>query len=79
MSSLDFDLDTQMHRLETQWRMACESSIVARTDYQILVAGTKAGAGLLEMARERMKRAEELKVRIMANIERLEADMFDRD
>jgi hypothetical protein len=54
MSSLDFDLDTQMSRLELEWREAYESSIVARSDYQILAASTKASANLLDMAHERL-------------------------
>ena len=79
MSSLDFDLDTQMNHLEMEWRKAYESSIVARSDYQILASSTKAGANLLEMARERLDRTEALKARIMARIERLEDNMLGQD
>jgi hypothetical protein len=79
MSSLDFDLDTQMSHLEMEWRQAYESSILARSDYQILAASSKANANLLDMARERLDRSEALKARIMAKIERLENKMFDRD
>jgi hypothetical protein len=79
MSSLDFDLDTQMCHLESEWRHAYDSSMVARADYQTLAASTKANAGLLDMARERLDRAEALKARIMAKIERLEDNLTGRD
>jgi hypothetical protein len=79
MSSLDFDLDTQMSHLEMEWRQAYESSIIARSDYQILAGSTKANANLLDMARERLDRAEALKARIMAKIEHLEYNMLGQD
>jgi hypothetical protein len=79
MSSLDFDLDTQISRLELEWRQAYESSIVARSDYQILAASTKASANLLDMAHERLDRIEALKARIMAKIERLEDNMLGEE
>jgi hypothetical protein len=86
MSSLDLELDTQMVDLDTQvvdfdaqmvdleyeWRHAYEASIIARADYQSLAASTAATAELLDMARERLDRAEAMKSRIMAKIERLE-------
>ena len=79
MSSLDFDLDLHMNRLEGEWRQAYESSIVARADYQSLAASRKANADLLDMARERLDRSEALKARIMAKIERLEDSILGRD
>jgi hypothetical protein len=79
MSSLDFDLDTQMNHLETEWRQAYESSIVARFDYQVLAASTKANASLLDMARQRLDRTEALKARIMAKMERLEDNILGQD
>jgi hypothetical protein len=79
MSSLDLDLDAHMNNLETEWRQAYESSIVARADYQSLAASPKAKADLLDMARERLDRTEALKARIMAEIERLEDTMLGRD
>ncbi len=79
MSSLDFDLDSRMNDLEQEWRQAYESSIVARTDYQFLVANPKAKVKLIELARERLDRTEALKARIMAKIERLEDSMLGRD
>jgi hypothetical protein len=72
MSSLDLDLDTQIISLELEWRQAYETSIVARADYQALAAGPGANADLLDAAKERLDRAEALKARIMARIERLE-------
>ena len=41
MSSLDFDLDSQMSHLETEWRRAYETSIAARDELQALVAAVK--------------------------------------
>ncbi len=79
MSSLDLDLDTQMNNLELEWRQVYEGSMVARADYQALAANPKANARLLDAARERLDRAEALKARIMAKIERLEDYMLSRD
>jgi hypothetical protein len=79
MSSLDFDLENHMSRLEREWRRASDSSMIARADYQILAASPKVNPTLLDMARERLKRAEALQARIMAKIERLEDDMFGQD
>jgi hypothetical protein len=79
MSSLDFDVDTQMSYLEIEWRRVCESCILARADYQILTASNKASANLIDMARERVERTEALKRRIMAKIERLEDNVLGQD
>jgi hypothetical protein len=79
MSSFDLDLDTQMSNLELEWRQGYEASIAARADYQKLAANPKANADLLDAARERLDRAEALKARIMAKIERLEDQVLRRD
>jgi hypothetical protein len=79
MSSLDFDLDSRMNNLEQEWRLAYESSIVARADYQSLAAGPKTDTKLLDLARDRLERTEALKARIMAKIERLEDSLLGRD
>ncbi len=79
MSSLDFDLDSRMNNLEQEWRLAYESSIVARADYQSLAAGPKTDAKLLDLARDRLDRTEALKARIMAKIERLEDSLLGHD
>jgi hypothetical protein len=79
MSSLDFDLDMTMSRLEREWRQAYESSVVARSDYQILAASTKVNNSLLDMARERVERSEAQKARILAKMERLEDNLLGRD
>jgi len=76
VSSLDFDLDTQMNSLEMEWRQAYDSLIVARAEYQSLAASREANADLLDTAHERMERAEALKARVMAKIERLEGSML---
>jgi hypothetical protein len=78
MSSLDLDLDSQMNSLESEWRQVYEASIVARADYQSLAAGPTGNADLLERARDRLDRAEALKARIMAKIERLEDNLLDQ-
>jgi hypothetical protein len=79
MSSLDFDLDSRMNSLEQEWRQAYQSSIVARADYQSLVAIPKTDSRLLDLALERLDRTEALKARIMAKIERLEDTLLGRD
>jgi hypothetical protein len=79
MSSLDLDLDAHMNNLETEWRQAYESSMVARADYQSLAANKKVKAGLLDLARERLERTEALKARILAKIERLEDSISGQD
>ncbi len=79
MSSLDFDLDSQMNRLEFEWRQGYEASINARAEYQALAANPKASLDLLDAARERLDRAEALKARIMAKIERLEDHILSQD
>ena len=79
MSSLDFDLDSQMAHLESEWRQAYEHSVEARVDYQALAANPKADANQLDLARERMDRAEAVKERIMVRIERLESLLLGQD
>ena len=79
MSSLDFDLDSRMNSLEQEWRQAYQSSIVARADYQSLVAIPKTDSRLLDLALDRLDRTEALKARIMAKIERLEDSLLGRD
>jgi len=79
MSSLDFDIDAQMMQLETEWRQAYEASVVARADYQKLAADRMADAALLDMARERLDRAEAVTAQIMIRIERLEANLLGQD
>jgi len=76
MSSLDFDVATQMSHLEMEWRRAYESSIVARADYQTLAVSPKVNANILDMARERLHRTEALKARIMAEIEGIEDNLL---
>jgi hypothetical protein len=75
----DADFDTQMNRLEFEWRQGYEASIAARADYQALAADRNANAASLDAARERLDRAEALKSRIMAKIERLEDHILSRD
>ena len=79
MSSLDLDLDAHMNNLETEWRQAYESSMIARAEYQALAASPKVNARLIDLARERLDRTEALKSRILAKIERLEDSILGQD
>jgi hypothetical protein len=72
MSSLDFDLDSQMSHLEAEWRQAYETSIGARAELQALAASPKPSAAAIAKAQTRLDRAEGAKAHIMAKIERLE-------
>lgn len=79
MSSLDFDLDTQMSHLETEWRQAYETGIAVRAELQSLAAIRKPNALLMAKAHARLEQAENVKARIMAKIERLEDSVLGRD
>jgi hypothetical protein len=78
MSSVHLDLDVQMVNLESEWRQVYEDSIIARADYQSLAADRTSNAALLDVARERLDKADALKARIMAKIERLEFAVLGR-
>jgi hypothetical protein len=58
MSSLDFELDSRMDGLELEWRQAHEAYIIARAEYLALTANSKANAAAIELARERLQRAQ---------------------
>jgi hypothetical protein len=79
MSSLDFELDSQVSNLESEWRQAYEAGNVARADLNALAASPRIKASVIEQARERVNRSEALKARIMAKIERLEDNFLGRD
>jgi hypothetical protein len=81
VSSLDFDFDfdVQMVTLEHEWRQVYEASMNARADYQSLSASKGATAELLDIAREKLDRAEAMKARIMTKIERLEDSLLGQD
>jgi hypothetical protein len=72
MTQYDTDLDIEMNRLEFEWRQGYEASIAARAVYQGLAANPNAKVELLDAALERLDRAEAVKSKIMAKIERLE-------
>jgi hypothetical protein len=76
MSSLDFDLDTKLTDLELEWRLAYDASMVARAEYQALAANPKGRVGAMDLARERLDRAESRKWHIMAKIERLDDSLL---
>jgi hypothetical protein len=79
MSSLDFELDSQMSSLESEWRRAYESSAAARAELQALLAGPKTRSLVIARAQMQLERAETLKARIMAKIERLEDSFLGRE
>jgi hypothetical protein len=72
MSSLDLELDRRTDDLELEWRVAREASIIARAEYLALGANLKANAAAIDIARERLRRAEATEARILAKIELLE-------
>ncbi len=72
MSNLDFDLDSRMRSLESEWRQAYDLSMAARTELQALAATRAPNTLILAKAHDRLERAEGLKARIMEKIERLE-------
>jgi hypothetical protein len=79
MSSLDFDLDSQMCHLETEWRQAYETTIAARAELQALAAATKPNASAIARAQTRLERAEGAKSHIMTKIERLEDRLLNQN
>jgi hypothetical protein len=79
MSNLDFDLDSRMSCLESEWRHAYEVSIAARKVLEVLGESPKPDASALAKAQDRLERAEDLKARIMAKIERLEHSILGND
>jgi hypothetical protein len=79
MSSIDFELDSQMSHLESEWREADEASNVARADLRALEASSTIRPSIIEHARERLNRSETLKARIMAKIESLEGGFLGHE
>jgi hypothetical protein len=79
MSTLDLDLDSQMSNLESEWRQAYESSISAREELQALARTQDAKSTSFTRACQRLDRAEAMKARVMAKIERLEDSILGRD
>jgi hypothetical protein len=76
MSSLDLELDGKMDDLELKWREAREASIIARAEFRALGANPSANAGPLDLARERLRRAEETEARMVAKLELLEDSLL---
>ena len=79
MSSLDFDLDSQMCHLESEWRQAYEISIAARAELQALAGVFKPSPVAVAKAQSRLERAEGAKAHIMSKIERLEDRLLGQD
>ena len=76
MSSLDFELDSRIDDMELEWRQAHEAQVIARAEYLALAANPEANASVIELARERLRRAEGIETRIFAKIEQLEDSML---
>jgi hypothetical protein len=76
MSSLDLELDSRMDDLELEWREAREASIIARAEHLVLGANPEANADLINIVRDRLRRAETREARIYAKIELLEDSML---
>ena len=74
VSSLDleFDFDSRVNKLETEWREALEANLVARAAYHALTANRHSDVESLDRARERLERSEALKGHIMNKIDQLE-------
>jgi hypothetical protein len=72
MSRRDLEFDSQMRNLESEWRQAYDIAMAARAELQALAAIPKSNAVILAKAHDRLERAEGLKARAMAKIERLE-------
>jgi hypothetical protein len=79
LSSLDFDLDSQMCHLETEWRQAYDTTIAARAELQVLTAAIKPNASAIARAQTRLEKAEGAKSHIMAKIERLEDRLLNQN
>ncbi len=69
-SPVQCDHDTMLNELELEWRRHYEAAMLARADFQYLAA-RKAGAESLDLAKERLDRAEAHKARVLATIDRL--------
>ena len=79
MSSLDFDLDSRMSHLESEWRQAYETGIAARAQLQALAATAKPSISAIAKAQTCLERAEGAKAHIMAKIERLEERILSQN
>lgn len=70
MNQVELDADARLNELELEWRRHYEAAMLARAEYQYLAA-RNAGADSLDLAKERLDRAEALKARVLATIDRL--------
>ena len=55
MSSLDFELDSQMSHLESEWRQATQAGNDVRAELKALAASPTVKAIMIEQARERLE------------------------
>lgn len=76
MSSLDLELDGRISDLELEWRQAHEATGIARAEFLALGANLEANAATIDIARERLRRAEVTEARIFAKIEILEDNIL---
>jgi hypothetical protein len=68
-----------MSNLESELRNAYEISVAARAELLALAANSKPDASTIAKAQVRLERAEGLKARIIAKIERLEDSVLGQD
>jgi len=77
VNNLDFDIDSQMTRLELEWHQAFEAGMLARADFESLKSSVKPDPGRLQQAVDRLERAEAVKARVMIKIEKLEESLLE--
>jgi hypothetical protein len=78
MRTFNFDFDSQISGLESEWRQAYQSGLEARADVQALISQPEPDRLVLAGAHDRLERAESMKASIMAKIERLEKRILGR-
>jgi len=79
MGNFGIDLDSQLSHLEAEWRDAYESGSVARAEFLAVMVSPEFKLSTFDQARDRLDRAEAVKVQIIARMDRLEADTIQRD
>ena len=78
MQTTNYDLDTKLVTLESEWRQAYEQSLAARSEIEVLTALEKRDEMAVARAQLQLERVEAIKSRIMARIDRLEDAMVRR-
>jgi hypothetical protein len=79
MKSFGLDIDLLLSELQSEWHQAHEASVAARADYRSLAADPGSDVECLDLARERLERAEAVTEHILVRLERLEAGILAGD